>query len=90
MAREENFKFIATKLHDSTGDRVPQQSAYSKWRDSSIPQEKQFTLSLVDCNFLLKSIYKKLLTLPIFKTIVKYLRDRYANSLVRRDVIYTN
>jgi hypothetical protein len=79
--------FIATKLHDSTGHRVPQQGIYSMALNPSDTMEEQGNLGLVDGNSSLKFIYNKLLAVPILKPFIKYLRGKYADFLVKWEVI---
>jgi len=79
--------FIATKLHDSSGDRVPQQGIYNMEQNSSDSVEEQGNSGLVYGNSPIKFIYNKLLGVPIFKPFFKFLRDKYANSLVKWEVI---
>lgn len=79
--------FIATKTNDSTGDRVPQQGFYLEAWDPSNSSKEFGNSGLVHGTSPLKSIYAKLITVPILKYVAKYLRDRYANSLVNWEVI---
>jgi hypothetical protein len=80
------LNFIATKLHKSTGDHIPQQGAYlTAWNP---PSEAEVGNSgLVHGNTLLKSIYGKLNTIPILKILISSLRNKYANSLVKWESI---
>ena len=79
--------FIATKTSDSTGDRFPQQGFYLGTWDPTSSVEGHGNSGLVHGDSLVKSIYGKLIRVPFLKCIAKYLRDRYANSLVDWEVI---
>jgi hypothetical protein len=81
------INFTATKIHKSTGDHIPQQGDYLiAWNPSS-DRADPHNSGLVHGNTLLKSIYRKLNTIPILKTLMPSLRDKYKNSLVNWETI---
>ena len=78
------INFTATKLHNSTGDIIPQQGYYLiNWEPSGGGRAATENLGLVKDNTPLKSIYGKLNTIPILKILLTALRNKYANSLVK-------
>jgi hypothetical protein len=79
--------FIATKLSDSTGNKIPQQGLYVETWDPSKDSDEVGNSGLVHGNSPLKSIYAKLITIPALKYIARYLRDKYANSLIKWEAI---
>jgi hypothetical protein len=81
------INFTATKLHNSTGDHIPQQGYYLlNW---AVSGDKAVTENsgLVQGDTPLKSIYGKLNTIPILKILLTALRNKYANSLVKWEAI---
>ena len=79
--------FIATKLHNSTGDQIPQQGHYLIAWDPSSDSAEYNNSGLVHGDSLLKSIYRKLKTIPILNILITSLRNRYANFLVKWEAI---
>ena len=79
--------FIATKLSESTGDKIPQQGIYINAWDLPNASEEYGNSGLVHGDSFLKSIYSKLTTVPILNHLIKYLRNRYASFLVKWEII---
>jgi hypothetical protein len=81
------MNFIATKLPESTGDRIPQQGIYNNAWDLPNAVEEYGNSGLVHGSSPLKSIYAKLTAVPILKHLIKKLRNSYANYLVKWGII---
>jgi hypothetical protein len=79
--------FIATKLSDSTGNKIPQQGLFIEAQYLSKDSDEVGNSGLVHGNSPLKSIYAKLITIPVLKYIARYLRDKHANSLINWEAI---
>lgn len=76
--------FVATKLPNSTGDKIPNQGYYEKVFSQGNNVDNN---GLVDGDSMLKSIYAALKKNPVLSPLAKYLRDRYALSLVKWEQI---
>jgi hypothetical protein len=81
------LNFIATKTNNSTGDKVPQQGVYVGTWDSSKASPEHGNSGLIHGDSPLKSLYRKILTVPVLKYLARYLRDKYAVSLVKWEVV---
>jgi hypothetical protein len=79
-----NLVFVATKLPISTGDKIPTQGYYEKVFSHSSNVDNN---GLVDGDSMPKSIYGALKKIPVVSSLAKYLRDRYALSLVKWEKI---
>ena len=79
-----NLVFVATKLPMSTGDKIPTQGYYDKVFSQSNNIDNN---GLVDGDSKLKSIYSALRKITVVSSLAKYLRDRYALSLIKWEKI---
>ena len=76
--------FAATKLSDSTGNKIPLQGYYE---DTFSHKEKTGNSGLISGNSFFKSIYAKLKLVPFINFFAGFIRNTYARSLIKWEKI---